>query len=325
MPEGGVIRAKISVVAFLAETPGVPIPGSYKAIFSEQVDVGADGWFLLEGLPPGRYHVVFQSDQSVPFVPEPLDQIDVGPDAVVKLEVGVARLFMITGRVVDAATGKGVAKVPVHCYRLDQNTLVRESRGSETDADGRYSIATGMGLVKVLPDGLAGLRLVPRIADSPDLQLMADQAWPDLKLVRAADLDGIVVDEKGNPVAGADVHMLQFERAGARRQNDKVRTDSDGGFHFDQLDPEEPLSICGRTKLATTDGSVTVRPGQVAGKLTLTIDPSFACQIRGIATDGGGKRVAGAKVTLWWGQSYAAEPGGARSDLPGHTRGIHDN
>ena len=70
--------------------------------------------------------------------------------------MGVTRLFMITGRVVDAAMGKGVAKVPVHCYRLDHDTLVKESRRSETDADGRYSIATAAGLVKVLPDGLGG-------------------------------------------------------------------------------------------------------------------------------------------------------------------------
>ena len=144
---------------------------------------------------------------------------------------------------------------------------------------------------------------------------MADQAWPDLKLVRAADLDGIVVDEKGKPVAGADVHMLQFERAGARRQNDKVRTDSDGAFHFDQLDPEEPLSICARTRLAATDGQSMVRPGQVAGKLTLTIDPSYACQIRGMATDRAGKRVAGARVKLWWGRPYAGQPGGAHDQI----------
>ncbi len=312
MPEGGVIRAKISVVAFLAETLGVPIPGSYKAIFSERVDVGADGWFLLEGLPPGRYHVVFQSDQSVPFVPEPVDDVDVGPDAVVKLEVGVARLFMITGRVVDAVTGKGVAKVPVHCYRLDHQGFVKASRVAETDTNGRYSIATAPGLVKVLPDGLAGARLVPRFADAPDLQVMGDQAWPDLKLVRATDLDGIVVDEKGKPVAGAQVYLLEVDRAGARRKDDRLQTDSGGAFHLDLLDPEEDLALWARTKLATSKGAVVVRPRNVPGKLTITIDPSFACQIRGMATDSAGKRVAGAKVRLWWGRAYAFEVGAER-------------
>ena len=314
-PEGRAAPGQISVAAYLAEAPSVPLPGSFKAIFSEQVDVGADGSFLLDQLPPGQYHVVFQVGQNVPFAPDPVDQVDVGPDAVVPLEVGVARLSMINGRVVDAATGKPVTKIPVHCYRLEHDLLVRDSRGAETDADGRYSIATAPGLVKVLPDGLAAARLVPRIADAPDLEVMADQQWPDLKLVRAASLDGIVVDENGKPVAGADVHVLEADRAGPRRQPDSVRTDPGGAFHFDQLDPQEMLSLWARTNLATTDGAVTVRPGEVAGKLTLTIDPSFACQIRGMATDGAGKRVAGAKVKLWWGRSYATQAGAERDQI----------
>ena len=113
MPEGRANAGVISVAAYLAEAPGAPLPGSYKPFFSEQVDVGADGSFLLDELPPGRYHVVFQMNQSVPFAPEPIDDLDVGPDAVVTLDVGVARLFMISGRVIDGASpAKGWRRFP---------------------------------------------------------------------------------------------------------------------------------------------------------------------------------------------------------------------
>ena len=68
--------------------------------------------------------------------------------------------------------------------------------------------------------------------------------------------------------------------------------------------------------LATTDGRVTVRPRNIAGKLTLTIDPKFACQIRGMATDGNGNRIPGANVKLWWGRPYASQTGNKLRRVP---------
>ncbi len=315
LPEGRAFLGQVSVAAYLAESPGIPRPGSYKALFSEVVPAGEDGSFLLDELPPGRYHVVFQCDQNVPFAPGQVEDVDVSPDAVVTLAVNLARLWTITGRVVDAATGKGIAKVPVHCYRFRRQTYVPDPRGAETDADGRYSIVAAPGLIKILPDGLPGGHLVPRCSEAPDLQVTGDQLWPDLKLIRATNLEGIVVDEKGQAVVGADVYVLESDRAGPRRPNDRAKTGPGGLFRFDQLDPEETLSLWARTKTATTDGALRVRPGDVLRKLTLTIDPSFACQIRGIATDASGKRIAGAHINLWWGRPYSAEPGGEHDQI----------
>ncbi len=314
LPEGGAFRGQISVAAYLAESPGDPRPGSYKAFFSEVVPVGEDGSFLLDELPTGRYHVVFQFDQKVPFAPEPVQDVDVAPDAVVTLGVNAARLWTITGRVVDAATGKGVAKVPVRCYRFRRQTYAPDPRGAETDAEGRYTIFTAPGLVKIVPGGVPGAHLVPRCSEAPDLQVMGDQAWPDLKLIRAVDLEGMVVDEKDQPVVGADVYVLESDRAGPGA-NDRVRTGPGGVFHFDQLDPEETVSLWARTRTATTDGVFRVRPGEILRKFTLTIDPSFACQIRGIATDASGKRLAGAHINLWWGRPYSVEPGGEHDQI----------
>ena len=58
--------------------------------------------------------------------------------------------------------------------------------------------------------------------------------------------------------------------------------------------------------VATTDGRVLVRPRDLVGKLTLTIDSKFACQIRGVTTDQKGNRAAGATINLWWGRAYEA-------------------
>ena len=206
-------------------------------------------------------------------------------------------------------TGKGLAGVPIHCLPARGTWYSKDSREAKTDADGRYSIAASPGVVKILPAGLpqAGPRCaMQRIP--PTLELTTDQAWPDLKLVKAVEVDGIVVDETGQPVVGAEVYMLD----GGPLQAGRSDSHRPGGtFHLDQLDPDAPLSLWARTMIATTDGRVTVRPRNSPGKLTLTIDPKFACQIRGMAADANGKRIAGANVKLWWGRPYV-EPGRAR-------------
>ena len=104
--------------------------------------------------------------------------------------------------------------------------------------------------------------------------------------------------------------MLESDRSGPRAQNDRAVTGTGGAFRFDQLDPDCTLSLWARTNIAATNGAVTVKPGDDRGKVTLTIDPNFASQVRGMATDGAGKRISGASVRLWWGRPYAADFGG---------------
>ncbi len=89
---------------------------------------------------------------------------------------------------------------------------------------------------------------------------------------------------------------------GPLRQDEVTCTGPGGTFHLSQIDPDVPLSLWARNMVATTDGPVTVRPIELAGKLTLTIDPKFTCQIRGVATDANGNRIPGANVKLWWGR-----------------------
>ena len=315
LPEGRAFRGQISVAAYLAESPGVPRPGSYKAIFSEVVPAGEDGSFLLDELPPGRYHVVFQFDQNVPFAPEPVDDVDVSPDAVVTLAVNL--------------------RVPLDDHRSGRRRRYRKGNregarpllsipspdlrpGSARSRDGcgraildRHGARAHQDLARRTAgrSSRSEVQRSTRPSSHGRPALARPQAHPP------TGLEGIVVDEKGQPVVGADVYVLESDRAGPRRPNDRAKTGPGGLFRFDQLDPEETLSLWARTKTATTDGALRVRPGDVLRKLTLTIDPSFACQIRGIATDASGKRLAGAQIKLWWGRPYSAEPGGEHDQI----------
>ena len=162
------------------------------------------------------------------------------------------------------------------------------------------------GVVKIVPAGLPQANLVAKQRETPDLDLTTDREWPDMTLARGAEVDGIVVDETGQPVVGAEVYLLD---GGPRRQEEIIRTGAGGRFHFDQLDPDAMISLWARSKIATTNGAMLSRPGNRPGRLTLTIDPRFAAQIRGMAVDETGKRVARAHVKLWWARPYSS-PGG---------------
>ena len=178
-----------------------------------------------------------------------------------------------------------------------------------TDADGRYTIPARPGKILIESTEVPKAFLSPNYGDYPRLEVKANQTWPDLKFTPAARLDGIVVDESGHPVAGAEVYLLETDHRRIRRQ-EPIRTGDGGAFHFDQLDPQEPLSLWARSGDATTDGAVVVRPSEVKGKLSITIDPKFAVRIRGMATDANGKRIASAKATLRWVRPYATGKGG---------------
>ncbi len=303
LPDAGGFPAGVSVLAQLSERSAGPATGSYQRLHSKTVPAAKDGSFELDGLPPGRYQLDLVIDQNAPIAQVRVEHADVRPDAVAAVEVAAERLFLITGRVIDAATGRGVAGVPVRCYRPESEKSTNQSRLAKTDAQGRYTIAAWPGMVTIVPDQLPRTHLVPKYQEIPEEQVLADRAWPDLNMAKAKDVDGVVVDEKGQPVAGAQVYLYRTAVAGL---NDHAETGPGGAFRFDQLDADETVSLWARTRIATTDGAVSIRPGNLQGKLTLTIDPSFACAIRGMATDTAGGRIEGARVRLWWGRGDAA-------------------
>jgi dipeptidyl aminopeptidase/acylaminoacyl peptidase len=116
--------------------------------------------------------------------------------------------------------------------RLDgQATCLRTVAFS---SEGRTLVlATAPGPVKILPAGLPQAGLVARCSETPDLELTADRVWPDLMLVKAVEVDGIVVDETGQPVVGADVYAID---EGPLRQDVVTKTGPGGSFHLHQLD-----------------------------------------------------------------------------------------
>jgi Carboxypeptidase regulatory-like domain len=301
------LSGRFSVSLTRWASPDRPAPQSFQRLYFRTITADPDGTFRFEDLPPDRYTIAIEPGPGTPFAAQPVEDFAVGPNAVAKLEIPLERLVTITGRVVDAQTGKGIAGADLHGFRVDNPRSLQLAGQAETDADGRYTIATQPGMIQVQPSSVPTAYLGLYSDKCPSLKVAADRTWPDLKLARAMELDGIVVDPDGQPVVGAEVFVLKPNPARFSMPDAPIQTGPGGTFRLVQLDPDDTLPVWARSKSATTNGPVVIRPKEVKGKLTLTIDPKYAFRVRGMVTDRGGKRLEGARVTLSWIRQYVSE------------------
>jgi RNA polymerase sigma factor (sigma-70 family) len=285
-------------------------PGGFEVFETRDIAAEKDGSFRFDRLPPGRYVVEADFGQDGFIATHRENEVEVGPGAEVPLEIPLEREPMITGRVIDARTGKGIAGMELHSVELDQRHNRVVARAT-TDADGRYRIAARPGKTMIQAANLPETYLRIDYSDYPQLDVKDDQTWPDLKLTPAASIDGVVVDETGRPVNKAAVYLLVPD-AGRPVRAGFVETGPDGAFHFDQVDPDDKLALWAGAGDATTHGAVVVRPSDVKGKVRVTIDPSQTVRIRGQVTDARGQRIAGATLMLRWLRPYASEKGEAK-------------
>ena len=156
---------------------------------------------------------------------------------VAALRDGTATLMLERGvlieGVVRGSDGRPVAKAKVG-YGKDRvaSNVIPEQ---ETDADGRFACGAKVGEVAVITVKAPGY--APEIkefvvTETPD--------WGVIDLQPAHVLTGRVVDEQGNPIAGASVFMDTWR--GARTLDTRLRTDADGRITWSDAPADEILA-----------------------------------------------------------------------------------
>jgi hypothetical protein len=285
----GATRVTLLLVGDLREQ----IPRGFGLRYSRSSPVKPDCSFEFDALPPGQYQLTPDLTVDSQFLAQPLRKIVVGPGAKVgDLEIPLVPTVTITGRVVDAETGTGIAGVGIHCNPVDWKTRFVPAPHAETDGEGRYRIRVPRGKMQVAPNKIPATHLGLRRPDYPQLDVDTDVTCPDLKLPRAAILEGVVVDSNGHPVSAALV--WSWDRADSTSGLSRsMITLKNGNFRLEQLAPDHLVTVCAKREAATTNGSISVRPKDQKGKLTLTVDSKFASRIRATVTDAAGKPLAG--------------------------------
>ncbi|HEU4395833.1 MAG TPA: carboxypeptidase-like regulatory domain-containing protein, partial [Planctomycetota bacterium] len=294
-------------------------PPAFGLVFGR---TGADGALLVAGLPAGQaQRVVVRAPGCLPF-PGPKDGTAfagsaLAPgkplEAIVRLRKGAT----LRGRVTDTA-GKPVPKAEVWFAWSESTanmvTLYR-SDPVATDAAGAYSIpsagrGTGIAVVRaegfVLPDLPPDLTRALSGSGIPEPLRVAlpesGEVAKDLVLAPCSNLEGVVVDADGKPVAGAAVSLDRPAVEPTSRWMEPpaappVWTDAAGRFRLVGLAPGEAavLAVHGPRGLFGRAGPAAVAPG---GAATLRVEVAPGALLAGSVVREDGTPVPGAVLRV---------------------------
>jgi hypothetical protein len=242
---------------------------------------GADGRFALAGLTPGPWTLMVESPG---FGTLRLERVDVpAQPLVLKLE-GEARTL---GGMVVAPDGSPVAQARV----LLGGPAVASPREAWTDAKGLF-VFHGLGFGRFVIRAVAG----QRVSGNESVVIDEGTGWlPPVKLALGpgATLSGRVIDQKGNPLARAEVELTAPPAGDAF---EIVRSDQQGRFTIGPVAP-------GRYQVwARAAGHALVSPPELElradGAPRLDVRLARAAQLSGQVVDEQGKPLAGALVTV---------------------------
>jgi protocatechuate 3,4-dioxygenase beta subunit len=232
------------------------------------------------------------------------------PGGTAELQSGfIGRIVDERGQAVGAARVELVrdAAVPGLDVTDGPAVLARTASGP----DGRFAFAVAESLARVVPTGQKGQALFALLrASAPGLAARVVRVAPaasgnrdvgDVALARGARVHGRVVDEEGQPLAGARI-SCQHEESGGEfgplaQRLEVAETAVDGSFSLAAVRTGRSwlrVESDGRGRLATPP--FTLAPGDDEELGTLAFQPGLT--LRGAVLDAAGAPLAGAAVSL---------------------------
>jgi protocatechuate 3,4-dioxygenase beta subunit/5-hydroxyisourate hydrolase-like protein (transthyretin family) len=190
-----------------------------------QTDTDDDGAFTLTGLATGKYQLVL-TDKQVKITGATRDIELAANESIQDLIVEVSEGALLSGRVYDADTDKGISGVKIMAN--PRGVTYSGPVETVTDGTGHYSFA---GLYeaqyRISHDGAPGY---PRSHRDDDQKVATSLDKPitdvDFLVSKGISISGTVVDEKGEPVVDASVSG----QADSGVVSDRQKTDANGDF-----------------------------------------------------------------------------------------------
>jgi len=289
--------AGVEVRARLKSSQVRPEKAGFQLIVYAKVVTGEDGTFRFDELPAGTYDISPYLARKSGVYANPLEAVKVhAAETTARLTIPLHRALRLRGRVVDKETGAGIADVEIYFSRLVERTWLHAGTGT-TDAEGNYTayVRPGALSAKVLGAPKA-YEIPPRARRPSEREVTEDSTWPVIQLTPAAALAGVVVDDSGDPIPGAEVHPFNVDRGLTLRV---LRCGPDGKFALTRVPPRDALSLRARTDTAVTDAPVAILPSETDGQVRLVVSEKNAFGLRGTLLDETGAPVVHAKVQLW--------------------------
>jgi hypothetical protein len=235
-----------------------------------------------------------------------------------------AAVGAIAGRIVSAEDGRPLRHARISVERADSPS---EPQTVLTDDEGRFQVSAVPAGFWTLTVSKAGY--VPqtsgqrRSSTTSRLRVTAGQLTPfDAALVRGGAITGAVIDEFGDPIAGAAVQALRARLVDGERRLTAVaadQTDDTGAFRLHSLAAGE-YYVSARTRATSPEDAgglssaldvfypgtsnisearrVSIRPGDERDGVSFTLLPSSAVRISGTVIDSMGRAIDEAPVEL---------------------------
>ncbi|MCB9872220.1 MAG: carboxypeptidase regulatory-like domain-containing protein [Planctomycetes bacterium] len=268
--------------------------GSSLALFGSRrgVTTDAEGRFELDGLTPGAVTLTTRSPKHLP-ASQKVELVEGQQvnDLVITLEAG----GFVTGQVLDDQ-GRPVAGARVTAARV--GTLgpgfrvqgFNPGESTTSDEDGNFQLGG-------LTDTATTLRATKEgFARAENTGVSAGQRVA-LRLQRLGSVTGVLVDERGAPIAGSSVSAFRSKGQRPMFERGAVTTDAEGRFTLKGVTPGKNEVVASGAGHLDARTDVDVRPAE-----TTTIDK---LQARSGATltvtvrDDSGNPVAGAEVQVF--------------------------
>ena len=282
-----------------------------------------DGRFRILGLPKaGVYQLRTEAQSGVePYLnAPPLTVGDTEGLKPIETTIEVPRGVIITGRLIDRATGQPVRARHVNYVNLPTNPndgYAGTGHGGVVVPTFKMTVPPGEGLIYASVRGAdppytrARLRKAdkgkgiggPGDGEAMTIQLDSYHAYKmidvpadakdftvDLELTRGLTRKGRVVDPVGKPVAGARCYGL--EPLGF------IKTLSDGTFAVHGLEPGYPRHVIVAHKGRRLVGAITVKDEHLKSEATLEVRLGPPCSVKGRLVDEDGLPLAGATLSV---------------------------
>jgi protocatechuate 3,4-dioxygenase beta subunit len=320
-PPGANAMHTIDLNLYSGADPAEAKDAAYRIYYHTIGHAGKDGKFRFNDVPPRAYTLdpnLYES--NAPYYAKKTASFSVKTGEVTNVELHLLPAVAVRGQVVDKEIRRGIEGAAVAASTISDKGYMVSSRSTTSNAAGRFVVYVEPGKIAVSvglpPKGY----VVPRSkSQRPGIVANGDLTWPTIELQRAVRLEGIVVDDSGRPVPGAEVQSLLptpmmdmvYQTAGP-----------DGKFKISNLDPKETLALRARTATAVSDVGQ-LRPTDAKGPLRLVISAARAFSIRGICLDAAGGPVPRAKVlanTSWMlgPTGIGCSMGSCETDAAGH-------
>ncbi len=309
-----ILTAAGSVSGVVTDSDGNPLPGKHvyanfqsagdwANLPNEQAETDDSGHYVIDNLSAGNYQISL-SHQGHPLRVEQSKAIELqAGDAKTGVDFQLGKMARLRGKVVNEED-EPLVDIFVHAVTYKTGGELVGSGTTRTDDKGEF----------LVPDAPFG--------DEIQFQLQGDgyahtiirhqldiERYYVLTMKSCGTIQGVVVDQNQQPVAGAKVYPIRVWSHGSTYPltMNTVMTDSDGSFELKDLDPME-YKLCTQAEGFTRkEGpNVVLHKGETADSVVVELEPGE--ELSGIVVDHFGQPVTDALISI---HSYVANRQGS--------------